>query len=81
LDLTGIRALYAGSAGGAGFDLAWAMDGNNQSVSLSSVDYVRLDVLDDGTPAYIDAISAVPEPAAWTLALAGAGLFLLRRRA
>jgi hypothetical protein len=81
LDLNGIQALYAGSAGGAGFDLAWAIDGNGQSVSLSSVDYVRLDVLDDGTPAYIDAISVVPEPATWTLGLIGAGLFLLRRRA
>ena len=79
-DLNGMRALYAGSAGGAGFSLAWAMDGNNQSVYLSSVDYVRLEVLSDGTPAYIDAISAVPEPATWTLAISGAGLFLLRRR-
>jgi hypothetical protein len=78
-DLNGIRALYDGSAGGAGFSLAWAIDGNNQSVSLSSVDYVRLDVLNDGTPVYIDAISVVPEPATWTLAMAGAGLFLLRR--
>jgi hypothetical protein len=81
LGLNGIRALYAGSAGGAGFSLGWAIDGNNQSVYLSSVDYVRLDVLNDGTPAYIDAISVVPEPAAWMLAITGAGLFLLRRRA
>jgi hypothetical protein len=81
LDLAGIRALYNGSAGGAGFSLAWAIDSNGQSVSLSSVDYVRLEVLNDGTPAYIDAISVVPEPATGTLALTGAGLFLLRRRA
>jgi hypothetical protein len=81
LDLNGISALYDGSAGGAGFDLAWAIDGNGHSVSLSSVDYIRLDVLDDGTPAYIDAISVVPEPATWTLGLIGAVLFLLRRRA
>jgi hypothetical protein len=80
-DLTGIRALYNGSAGGAGFSLAWAIDSNGQSVSLSSVAYVRLEVLNDGTPAYIDAISVVPEPATWALAIAGAGLFLLRRRA
>jgi len=80
-DLAGIRALYNDSAGGAGFSLAWAIDSNGQSVYLSSVDYVRLDVLDDGTPAYIDAISVVPEPATWTLAITGAGLFLLRRRA
>ncbi len=80
LDLNGIRALYAGSAGGAGFDLAWAIDSNGQSVALSSVDYVRLNVLNDGSPAYIDAISVVPEPATWTLALTGMGLLLLRRR-
>jgi hypothetical protein len=80
-DLAGIRALYNGSAGGAGFSLAWAIDSNGRSVSLSSVDYVRLEVLNDGTPAYIDAISVVPEPATWALAITGAGLFLLRRRA
>ena len=80
-DLAGIRALYNGSAGGAGFSLAWAIDSNGQSVYLPSVDYVRLDVLNDGTPAYVDAISMVPEPATWTLAITGAGLFLLRRRA
>jgi hypothetical protein len=79
-DLAGIRALYNGSAGGAGFSLAWAIDSNGQSVSLSSVDYVRLTVLNDGTAAYIDAISVVPEPATWTLAFTGAGVFLLRRR-
>jgi hypothetical protein len=79
--LAGIRALYNGSAGGAGFSLAWAIDSNGRSVSLSSVDYVRLTVLNDGTPAYIDGISVVPEPATWTLAITGAGFFLLRRRA
>jgi PEP-CTERM motif len=80
-DLAGIRALYNGSAGGAGFSLAWAIDSEGQSVSLSSIDYIRLDVLNDGTPAYIDAISAVPEPATLALAAAGAGFFFLRRRA
>jgi hypothetical protein len=79
-NLVGIEALYNGSAGGAGFDISWALDGSDQSVSLSSIDYIRLDVLNDGTPAYIDAISAVPEPATFALAIAGAGLFLLRRR-
>ena len=79
-DLTGIRALYNGSAGGAGFSLGWAIDSNGQSVFLSSVDYVRLDVLNDGTPAYLDAISVVPEPASWMLILTGAGLFCLRQR-
>lgn len=80
-DLAGIRSLYNGSAGGAGFSLAWAIDSDGQSVYLPAVDYVRLDVLSDGTPAYIDAISVVPEPATLTLAIAGAGWFLLRRRA
>ena len=80
LGLSGIRALYAGSAGGAGFSLAWAIDSNGNSVSLASVDYVKLDVQDDGTPVYIDAISVVPEPATWTLAIAGASLLLLHRR-
>jgi hypothetical protein len=80
-DLAGIRALYNGSAGGAGFSLAWAIDSNGNRVSLSSVDYVRLNVLSDGTPAYVDAMTVVvPEPATGALALTGAGLFLFRRR-
>jgi len=79
-DLAGISALYAGSAGGAGFSIAWAVNGSGQSVILPSVDYVRLDVLNDGTPAYIDAISVVPEPTPCALALAGAGLLWLQRR-
>jgi hypothetical protein len=79
-DLAGIESLYNGSAGGAGFDIGWAIDRSDQSVSLPSIDYIRLDVLGDGTPAYIDAISVVPEPTTPTLAIIGAGLFLLRRR-
>jgi hypothetical protein len=80
LNLAQIEALYAGSAGGAGFDIAWAINGSDQSVSLPSIDYIRLDVLNDGTPAYIDAISVVPEPTTLAMAITGAGLFLLRRR-
>ncbi|HEY3932351.1 MAG TPA: hypothetical protein VGM58_08270, partial [Verrucomicrobiae bacterium] len=78
-DLAGIESLYNGSAGGAGFDIGWALNNLNQSVSLPSIDYVRLDVLNDGTPAYIDAVSiVVPEPTTCALAFIGAGLFLLR---
>jgi hypothetical protein len=77
-NLAGIRALYAGSAGGAGFDLSWAIDGGNQSVPLSSVGFVRFDVL-SGT-AYLDAVTLVPEPATWTLGLIGCCLFWMRRR-
>jgi hypothetical protein len=76
-DLAGIQALYAGSGGGAGFDLAWAVDGSNQSVALSSVSFLRLDVLSG--PAYIDAVSVVPEPATCSLALLG-GLLMWRAR-
>jgi len=78
--LSGIESLYAGSAGGAGFSIAWAVDGNGQSVTLPSVNYIRLDVLNDGTPAYIDAVSVVPEPTTCALALAGAGLLWRQRR-
>ncbi len=65
LTLAQVRALYGGAAGGAGYDLAWAQDAQGQSVSLASVSYVRLEVLSD--KAEIDALAAVPEPAAWAL--------------
>jgi len=76
-DLAGIRALYGGSAGGAGFDISWALNGASQSVSLSSVDFVRLDVVSG--VAYVDSVSAVPEPAAVVLVCAAAGAIFLRR--
>jgi len=76
--LAGIQSLYGRSAGGTGFDLAWAQDGLGNDANLAFADFVRIDVL-SGT-SEIDAISVVPEPATWTLAIAGAGLFLLRRR-
>lgn len=71
-DLAGIRALYAGSAGGAGFDLAWA------GVPLSSANYLRLDVVSG--VAYIDAVSVVPEPTTVSLGLLSLGAFLFARR-
>jgi len=78
LTLSEIESLYAGSAGGAGFDLGWAVDGNGDPVSLASVDYVRLQ--NSGDVAYIDAVSVVPEPASSALAVAGACLLWLKRR-
>jgi hypothetical protein len=78
LGLAGIRALYNGSAGGAGFDLAWAQDSHGVPVNLPSAGYVRIDVL-SGT-SEIDAVSAVPEPAVCALALAGVVFFRLRCR-
>lgn len=71
-DLAGIQALYAGSAGGAGFDLSWA------NVPLAAVNYLRLDVLSG--VAYIDAVSVVPEPGTVSLGLLGFGAFLFARR-
>lgn len=58
LDIAGIRALYAGSGGGAGYDIAWARDENGQPVSLEKARYVRIEVLDGA--AEIDGISALP---------------------
>lgn len=81
--LAELRALYAGSGGGAGFDLAWARDGTGQPVALDSARFVRVEVL--GDHAQIDAFVAVPEPGA--LSLAGVSLavmvggWLRRRRA
>jgi hypothetical protein len=69
-DLAGIRTLYAGSAGGTGFDLAWAQDGGGNSVTLPGINFVRVEVLSGKSE--IDGIAAVPEPASWVIALAGA---------
>ncbi|MCS1409907.1 MAG: hypothetical protein M2R45_03094 [Verrucomicrobia subdivision 3 bacterium] len=56
-DLTRIRELYQTSAGGAGYDLAWARDDSGMRVALDFVHYVRIDVESD--KAEIDAASAV----------------------
>jgi len=71
-NLAQIRALYAGSAGGEGFSLNWAVDSSNQSVLLPSVNYVRFDGVSD--VAFIDAVAVVPEPSAAALALLGAAV-------
>lgn len=78
-DLAGIRSLYNGSGGGAGYDIAWAQDSRGQSVTLSSINFVRIEVL--GGSAYLDSVAVVPEPSVWAL---GAAAFLgwwgIRRR-
>lgn len=75
-DLSGIRALYAGSGGGTGFDLGWAQDASGKSVDLSSINFIRVDVLSGASE--LDAIVAVPEPAPWMLGMAGLALLLPR---
>jgi hypothetical protein len=81
LNLSGIRSLYGGSAGGAGFDLSWARDVNGNSVDLQSASFLRIDVLSGRTQ--IDAISVVPEPGTWMMGAFGGILWLslYRRKA
>jgi len=76
LNLSGVRSLYNGSAGGAGFDLSWARDSSGNEVVFESVNYVRIDVLSGRTQ--IDAIAVVPEPLIWSLVAIGTAMFLLK---
>lgn len=55
--LLGIEALYAGSAGGAGYSLSWAQDAGGVPAHLSSVQFIRLDVVSG--KAEIDGVAAV----------------------
>jgi hypothetical protein len=81
LNLSGIRSLYGGSAGGAGFDLSWARDGNGNSVDMQSASFLRIDVLSGRTQ--IDAVSVVPEPGVSMIAALGVLSFSIvcRRKA
>jgi hypothetical protein len=80
-DLSGIRRLYAGSAGGSGFDLSWAQTSDGQPVSMAQANYVRIEVTSGH--AEIDGfsvVSSVPEPSPGALVLCGGlGLILWRR--
>lgn len=55
--LADIRAAYAGSGGGTGFDIASARDARGKRVSLSWIKYVRIEVLDGKIE--VDAVSNV----------------------
>ncbi len=81
-DLAAIRALYAGSAGGTGFDLDWAIRPDGSPANLAEVRYVRLDVLEG--KAEVDGLAVVPEPSLpGLLSVAGiaSALLVFRRRA
>jgi MYXO-CTERM domain-containing protein len=85
LGLAGIGLAYGGSAGGTGYDLAWAVDGNGASVVVPPIEYIRIDVLSgkaeiDGISA-VSAVTPVPEPSSMALGALGLGaVALLRRR-
>ena len=73
LGLDGIRNLYAGSGGGAGFSLDWARDGSGAPVLIESASFIRIEVISgrvelDG----VAAVSAVPGPSTWVLLGLGA---------
>ena len=55
--LAGIRALYAGSAGGTGYDISTAHDARGRRVQLSSIKFVRIEVISG--KAEIDALCDV----------------------
>jgi len=55
--LDDMRMLYQGSAGGASFDISWALDETEQPVFLSEISFVRIEVLSG--KAEVDALAAV----------------------
>ena len=75
--LADMRALYNGSGGGSGYDISWAQDGLGQSVTLASIEFVRVEVLSGN--AEIDGIVAVPEPTSLSLAMIGVTVLLFVR--
>ena len=57
LTLEEIRTVYQGSAGGASFDISWALDQTGQPVFLPEISFVRIEVLSG--KAEVDGLTAV----------------------
>jgi hypothetical protein len=60
LTLDEMKALYYGSAGGAGYNISWAQDAQGNPVKLQAISYVRVEVLSG--KAEIDGFAAVFTP-------------------
>jgi len=61
--LDDIRSLYDGSAGGASYDISWAIDARGRRVWLPLVRFIRIDVISGKTE--IDGFSAVARAPHW----------------
>ncbi|MFM1769216.1 MAG: hypothetical protein RJA22_1745 [Verrucomicrobiota bacterium] len=59
--LADLREQYAGSAGGAGYDIGWAVDAGGRPVHLPAIRYVRVEVLSGRSE--VDAVAAAARPA------------------
>jgi hypothetical protein len=55
--MTDLRAAYAGSAGGAAYDISWAVDALGRPVNLPEINFVRVEVLTGKSE--VDAFSTV----------------------
>jgi hypothetical protein len=79
LDLAGIRSRYGGSGGGTGYDLAWSIDANGNSVNLLEANFLKIDVVSGRSE--IDGVSiVVPEPGTWALLATGVVTLAVMRR-
>jgi len=60
LTMEEIRAVYYGSAGGAGYDISWARDAEGNQMHLGTIQYVRVETLSGKSE--IDGFAAIFTP-------------------